>query len=204
MFWEIVWNILLFISFNRPVSVMGISKIQWKMEGGQGQRPCHSILSPKILRLQFQIHLYSNLATYRQQKCPANDPKKRPKLPANECVFLRQTLSCQKFKVWPSENKCELWRRQSARILTYQWPVWQVRVGGIFYKRLEQNNKRPTTQLSNWKFPKDLNLSNLLPTQASVSLYHPSIIWSPYLLSTQLDTFAMVLSFSGAGVSYLV
>ena len=92
-------------------------------------------------------------------------PQKRPKLPANECVFLRQTLSCQKFKVWPSENKCELWRRQSARILTYQWPVWQVRVGGIFYKRLEQNNKRPTTQLSNWKFLKDLNLSNLLPTQ---------------------------------------
>ena len=37
-----------------------------------------------------------------------------------------------------------------------------------------------------------------------MSLYHPSIIWSPYLLSTQLNTFAMVLSFSGAGVSYLV
>ena len=93
MFWEIVWNILLFISFNRPVSVMGISKIQWKMEGGQGQRPCHSILSPKILRLQFQIHLYSNLATYQQQKCPANGPKKaqitrqRMRLPQTDVVL---------------------------------------------------------------------------------------------------------------------
>ena len=165
MFWEIVWNILLFISFNRPVSVMGISKIQWKMEGGQGQRPCHSILSQKIPPSPVPNPFVFQPGNLSAAKVSGKWPQKRPKLPANECVFLRQTLSCQKFKVWPSENKCELWRRQSARILTYQWPVWQVRVGGIFYKRLEQNNKRPTTQLSNWKFLKDLNLSNLLPTQ---------------------------------------
>ena len=162
MFWEIVWNILLFISFNRPVSVMGISKIQWKMEGGQGQRPCHSILSQKIPPSPVPNPFVFQPGNLSAAKVSGKRPKKGPNYPPTNASSSDRRCLARSSRSGPLRTNVNC--GAVSRILTYQWPVWQVRVGGIFYKRLEQNNKRPTTQLSNWKFPKDLNLSNLLPT----------------------------------------
>ena len=143
------------------------------MERGQGLRPCRSLLTD----LQSEAENPSSASPNPFVSQPINgksdqemDPKKGanylpamqidpkkiqkwPKLPASKCVFLltvRQALSCQKFKVLPKVNSGGA--VSQAHILTYHWPVWQVQVrAGIFYKRLLQDNKWPTTHLSNSK-----------------------------------------------------